>query len=33
MKIHTKYHIKDEHQKLEQSCKVGIVTVIEYSAL
>lgn len=27
MKIHTKYHMKDEHQELEQSYKVGIVTV------
>lgn len=25
--------MKDEHQELEQSYKVGIVTVIEYSAL
>lgn len=33
MKIHTKYHMKDEHQELEQSYKVGIVTVAEYSAL
>jgi len=33
MKIHTKYHTKDEHQEFEQSCNVGIVTVIEYSAL
>ena len=33
MKIHTKYHMKDEHQELEQSYKVGIVTVVEHSAL
>lgn len=25
MKIHTKYHIKDEHQELEQSYNVGVV--------
>lgn len=25
--------MKDEHQELEQSYKVGIVTVVEYSAL
>lgn len=31
--IHSKCHMKDEYQELEQSYKVGIVTVVEYSAL
>lgn len=25
--------MKDEHQELEQSCKVGFITVVVYSAL
>lgn len=33
MKIHSKYHIKDEHWELEQSYNVGIVTVLECSTL